>query len=217
MTQTYRRKFRDFTEHLSLLRYCNVEYDCYLIWNLNEIHIPLEKSSCGCQELMWLKEVGRFFGSGTWGEKRTQERARCLYWVFIMSQVLATWTKSEEYDFTTDSIRERSTNRGATLAYGRKCPTEIIFPTSHGLSMPRTREDSGAYKASLALWEFIALEALRTTSLGTDVSVVAEQKKKKWELRWKTWGKCFSAWEMPFSKMQEWRLSASNKMGMRPG
>lgn len=89
-----------------------------------------------------------------------------------------TQTKSKECDIANHSIEQRSTNRSATLAAGAKCPTKVVFPTSHGFSMAGTREDSGAYKAPLALWDFIALEALRTTSLGTDVSMVAKQKKK---------------------------------------
>ena len=138
----------------------------YPTCSLNEIHIPLEKSRYVCQELIWLKEVGRCFYSGTWEEKRNQERAGCLYWVFMMSQVLATQTKSEEYDFTTDSVRQRSTNRGATLASGRKCPTKVFFPTSNGPSMTWTREDSGAYKASLVLWEFCRTKEKRSGDWG---------------------------------------------------
>ena len=43
------------------------------IWSLNEFHIPLKKSGQECQELIWLKEEGRCFFSGTWRKSEESE------------------------------------------------------------------------------------------------------------------------------------------------
>lgn len=63
-----------------------------------------------------------------------QKKARCLSWIFMTILVLEIEAETEGYDFTINAVRQRNTNRGATLASREKCPTHMVFSTLHSSS-----------------------------------------------------------------------------------
>lgn len=98
-----------------------------------------------------LAKEGRCFCSGTWGEKRNQEEARFLSWIFVMSQVLAIQAEIEGYDFTADVVSREAQTEVLPWHPGKKNSTEgkkTLFPNPRGLSMALSREGSVGYRAT---------------------------------------------------------------------
>ena len=77
------------------------------------------------------KRRGKVFFLRHLEKQGDQNKARCLSWIFMMILVLETEAETEGYDFTTNAVRQRYANRGATLASREKCPTHAVFSTSH--------------------------------------------------------------------------------------
>ena len=77
------------------------------------------------------KRRGKVFFLRHLEKQRDQKKERCLSWIFMTILVLETEAETEGYDFTTNAVRQRYANRGATLASREKCPTHVVFSTSY--------------------------------------------------------------------------------------